>query len=163
MRLPKPVLMKPREIKNATTMSQMVLFPKPLSAWLIVSVLVSAVASIPNKAIAGMGNGFVIIPTMVATKIANKCQARGWTPDGGGISQMTTASKSTATNTPTCLNLAPGCGAFDLTPATPFEGRDFPLVFWSILPLRKEGPIILPVTQKQAGQRHQLLSGQGMS
>jgi hypothetical protein len=37
--------MKPREMKNATTMSQMVLLPKPLSAWF-------AVAAIPNKAIA---------------------------------------------------------------------------------------------------------------
>src|SRR3984957_7093513 len=99
MRLPRPVLMKPREMKNATTMSQMVLFPKPLSAWLILSVLVSAVAAIPNKAIAPMGNGFVMIPTMVATKIANRCQALGWTPDGGGINQRTTPSKKTANKT----------------------------------------------------------------
>src|ERR1700720_3871211 len=128
-------------MKKATTINQMVLFPKPLRAWLMVSVPESAVAAIPNKAIAPMGNGFVMIPTMVATKIANRCQARGWTPDGGGISQMTTASKSTATNTPICLNLAPGGGVLDLIPATPVEGGDFPLVFCSILPRRKEGPI----------------------
>jgi hypothetical protein len=30
--------MKPREMKKATTISQIVLFPKPLRAWLMVSV-----------------------------------------------------------------------------------------------------------------------------
>jgi hypothetical protein len=65
----------------------------------MVSVPVSAVAAIPNNAIAPIGNGFVMIPTIVATKIANKCQAGGWTPDGGGINQMTKPSKTTANKT----------------------------------------------------------------
>jgi hypothetical protein len=65
----------------------------------MVSVPVRAVAAIPNNAIAPIGNGFVMIPTIVATKIANRCHAAGWTPDGGGINQMTTPSKNTANMT----------------------------------------------------------------
>ena len=78
-------------MKKATAISQIVLFPKPLRVWLMVSAPEIAVAAIPNNAIAPIGNGFVMMPTIVATKIANICHARGWTPDGGGINQMMTA------------------------------------------------------------------------
>ena len=44
MRLPRPVLIKPREKKNAITISQIVLLPKPLNAWLTLSVPESAVS-----------------------------------------------------------------------------------------------------------------------
>ena len=53
----------------------------------------------PIKAIAPIGKGFAMMPTMVATKIANRCHAAGWTPEGGGINQITTASKNTAAKT----------------------------------------------------------------
>jgi hypothetical protein len=74
---------------------------------LMVSVPEIAVAAIPNNAIAPIGNGFVMMPTIVAAKIANICHALGWTPDGGGINQMMTASKNTANKTTNRLH----CGS----------------------------------------------------
>jgi hypothetical protein len=75
MRLPRPVLIKPREMKNAITISQIVLLPKPLNAWLMLNVPENAVVATPNNAIAPIGNGLTTIPTMVATKIARRCHA----------------------------------------------------------------------------------------
>jgi hypothetical protein len=92
-----------------------------------VSVPESAVAAIPNKAIAPMGNGFVMMPTMVATKIANRCQARGWTPVGGGINQRITASKTTDNKTIRRFNSSSGCGDPDLPAGASVDGEDFPL------------------------------------
>ena len=100
MRLPSPVLIKPREMKKATTISQIVLLPNPLSAWLMVSVPESAVVAIPSKAIAPIGSGLTTIPTIVATKIARRCQALASTPDGGGTNQIITPT----TNTPNRRN-----------------------------------------------------------
>src|ERR1700719_510685 len=114
-------------MKKATTINQMVLFPKPLRAWLMVSVPESAVAAIPNKAIAPMGNGFVMMPTMVATKIANRCQARGWTPEGGGTNHRITARKTTDNKTIRRFNSSPGGGGTDLPAGASVDGKGFPL------------------------------------
>ena len=89
MRAPSPVLMNPREMKNARTISQMTRFPNPERAWLMVRVLVMAVAAIPTMATAPMGSGFRMIPTMVAMKIASRCIAAGSTPEGAGTNQIT--------------------------------------------------------------------------
>src|SRR5208283_3976567 len=54
----------------------------------MLNVPVIAVAAMPRSTIAPIGSGLIIIPTIVATKIANRCHALGWTPAGGGINQM---------------------------------------------------------------------------
>src|SRR5271165_3606009 len=54
----------------------------------MLNVPVIAVAAMPRSAIAPIGSGLTIIPTIVATKIANRCHALGWTPAGGGMNQM---------------------------------------------------------------------------
>src|SRR5271165_5979956 len=54
----------------------------------MLNVPVIAVAAMPRSAIAPIGSGLMIIPTIVATKIANRCHALGWTPTGGGMNQM---------------------------------------------------------------------------
>ncbi|MEZ4560841.1 MAG: hypothetical protein R2854_31130 [Caldilineaceae bacterium] len=86
------------------TISQIVELPNPLSESPMLKVPVSAVTVIPVSATAPMGMGFKMMPTMVPTKIANKCQASMATPSGGGINQMTapiaTANKSGRNLTP---------------------------------------------------------------
>jgi hypothetical protein len=61
----------------------------------LVRVPLSAVAATPIIAMAPIGRGLRMIPTLVATKIANKCHALGWTPSGAGTKQITTASEKT--------------------------------------------------------------------
>jgi hypothetical protein len=52
----------------------------------------------PIIAIAPIGKGFRMMPTIVAMKIANKCQALGSTPTGLGTNQIRMASATTASN-----------------------------------------------------------------
>ena len=101
MRRPSPVVMKPLEMRKATTMSQMVEFEKPMSA--VGSPAFSAVrgtvpvrmhTTVPMMVTAPMGRGLAMIPTMVARKIASMCQARPVTPPGGGADQMTAPTTS---------------------------------------------------------------------
>ena len=92
MRAPSPVLMNPREMKKARTISQMTLLPKPLNESVTPSVPDAAVAQMPMKATAPMGSGFRMIPTIVATKIASRCIAAGSTPSGAGTNQSAHAS-----------------------------------------------------------------------
>ena len=40
--------------------------------------------------------GWRMIPTIVATKTASRCHARGWTPDGTGMNQSTVPTRMTA-------------------------------------------------------------------
>src|SRR5271165_608519 len=54
----------------------------------MLNVPVIAVAAMPRSAIAPISSGLMIIPAIVATKIANRCHALGWTPAGGGMNQM---------------------------------------------------------------------------
>ncbi len=86
--------MNPREIKNAMTISQMVEFWKPLKASSMDKVLVRTVAMMARIATEPMGRGFHIRPTMVATKIANRCQACFSTPGGVGKNQITAPTAS---------------------------------------------------------------------
>ena len=78
-------------------MSQMVEFPKPLSAFNIdlagspgARTWVAAQRVIPIIAMVPIDAALEMIPTMVAIKIASKCQAFGFTPSGTGINQMAT-------------------------------------------------------------------------
>src|SRR6478735_5962787 len=93
-RAPSPVLMTPREMKNATTISQIVVFENPDSASAGSSTPVTTVATRPTIVTAPIGSGRAMTPTMVATKIANMCQAGASTPAGGGTNQSTTPTTS---------------------------------------------------------------------
>src|SRR5512133_2030884 len=73
MRAPRPVLMKPREMKNARTMSQIVTSENPLMESAMPSVPDRAVIAIPTMATAPMGSALTMIPTMVLTKMAKRC------------------------------------------------------------------------------------------
>ena len=84
MRLPRPVLIDPCEIKNAATISQIVLLLKPLRAWLMVSVPLSAVAAMPNRAMAPMGKGLAIISDYRRNENRKKMPGLGLNAGGGG-------------------------------------------------------------------------------
>ncbi|GAG31398.1 unnamed protein product [marine sediment metagenome] len=64
--------MKPLAIKKAVTISQTVVFEKPLNVSFIGSVFVSAVITIPINTIPPIPIGFRIKPTIVALKIAKR-------------------------------------------------------------------------------------------
>jgi hypothetical protein len=93
--VPRPVIINPLAIKNARPINQMVEFPKPLKALTIdfvgspgAKTCVTAQSVIPIIAIVPIEAAFEMIPTMVATKIARRCQAFGWTPSGAGMNQI---------------------------------------------------------------------------
>ena len=77
-------------MKNAATTSQTTVLPKPAVASAIVSVSVSTATATAISATAPIGSGRSTMPTMVATKMASSCQARGCTPSGSGTSQIAT-------------------------------------------------------------------------
>ena len=74
IRFPKPVLIKPRENKKAPTINQIAELAKPDIASPIFKVPVKAATVITTMDTPPIGNGWVIKPTIVATKMANKCQ-----------------------------------------------------------------------------------------
>lgn len=82
--------MKPRAKKNARAMSQGIGSPKAENAAANVRVLVSTEAPRPKRATAPRGSGWVMIPTIVARKMARSCQASRETPDGTGTNQRIT-------------------------------------------------------------------------
>ena len=90
-------------MKKAATTSQTTVLPKPAVASAIVRVPESTAKAAATKATAPIGMGRRMIPTIVATKMANRCHARGSTPDGIGTNQsavptrMTAARRATAT------------------------------------------------------------------
>ena len=86
--------MNPRETKNAITISHITRSPKPLTDCSTVSVPVRLVAVSPNTATTPIGNGLVMMPTMVAMKMASRCQAWISTPSGGGVNHTTTPTAS---------------------------------------------------------------------
>src|ERR1035437_6240438 len=73
IRAPSPVLTKPREMKNARTISQITTSENPLIESAMLSVRLTAVTPIPIIATAPMGSGLRMIPTIVVTKMANRC------------------------------------------------------------------------------------------
>ncbi len=76
--------MKPRLMKNAMTISQMVVFEKPDRLSLSPTVPVSTLAVMAMMATAPIGAGLMIRPTMVAAKMANICHAFASSPAGTG-------------------------------------------------------------------------------
>ncbi|KAG6632462.1 hypothetical protein CIPAW_13G161200 [Carya illinoinensis] len=82
--------MNPRAKKKASAMSQGIGSPKAENAAAKVRVLVSTEAPSPISATAPRGNGWVMIPTIVARKMASNCQALRETPEGTGTNQRTT-------------------------------------------------------------------------
>lgn len=88
--MPKPVLIKPLAKKKAMQMSQGMGSPKPEKAAEKVRVFVRTETPKPNTATAPSGNGCIIMPMMVAKKIANSCQAFLDTPEGTGTNQSRT-------------------------------------------------------------------------
>ena len=96
MRDPNPVLMKPREMKNAMTMSQIVEFENPDSPSDNDVTPVSTHRAMATMAMAPMGIGLMMSATMVATKMANMCHACASKPAGAGMNQMTTPTSAAA-------------------------------------------------------------------
>lgn len=76
--------MNPRAKKKARAMSQGIGSPKAEKAAAKVRVLVRTEAPSPRRATAPRGSGWVMIPTMVARKIARSCHALRVTPSGTG-------------------------------------------------------------------------------
>ena len=96
MRVPSPVLMNAVAMKKAATTSQTTVLPKPAVASAMVRVPESTATAIAINATAPIGRGRSTIPTIVATKTASSCQARGCTPAGAGASQIATPTSTTA-------------------------------------------------------------------
>ena len=76
--------MKPRLMKNAMTMSQIVVFEKPDRLSFKPTVPASTLTVMAMTAMAPIGNGLMIRPTMVAAKMANICHAFASSPAGTG-------------------------------------------------------------------------------
>lgn len=79
--------MNPLAKKNASAMSHGIGSPKAENAAEKVRVLVRTEAPNPINATAPSGSGWVMIPTIVARKIASSCHAFLETPDGSGTNQ----------------------------------------------------------------------------
>ena len=90
MRWPRPVLIKPRDNRNAATINQIVLFAKPDNATPIFNTPVRDVRTIARIDKVPILAGPVMKAIIVATKIANRCQASGFTPSGIGMNHMAT-------------------------------------------------------------------------
>lgn len=82
--------MNPRAKKNASAISQGMGSPNAEKAAEKVRVLVSTEAPRPMRATAPRGRGWVMMPTMVARKMARSCQAFRATPVGTGRNQTIT-------------------------------------------------------------------------
>lgn len=111
--------MNPRAKKKASAMSQGIGSPKAENAAEKVSVLVSTEAPRPIRATAPSGKGCVMIPTMVARKIASNCQALRDTPDGTGTSQRITPVAIEASSGLIAAPCHGGDGGFAATDAPP--------------------------------------------
>ena len=88
--MPSPVLMKPRLMKNAMTISQMAVLEKPAKLSFNPTVPVSTHTVMDMMAMAPIGKGLMIRPTMVAAKMANICQAFASSPAGTGQNHSAT-------------------------------------------------------------------------
>lgn len=82
--------MNPLAKKKARAISHGIGSPKAEKAAEKVRVLVTTEAPRPMSATAPSGSGWVMIPTMVARKIASSCQAFLETPAGVGTNQRIT-------------------------------------------------------------------------
>ncbi|MNM99004.1 hypothetical protein D3C81_1115520 [compost metagenome] len=97
MRLPSPVFLRPREIRIATTISQISGLAKLLSASVMAPLdevdvtCDSETMTMAIMAITPIGMTFKIIARMVVRKIATRPQAFGVKPSGAGKSSMPTS------------------------------------------------------------------------
>ena len=82
-------MITPLEMKNASSTSQTRSVPVDFTTSSKVITPVSAPAVAPMMATADIGSGAVMMPAIVATKIANMCQALGGKPAGGGMNHST--------------------------------------------------------------------------
>jgi hypothetical protein len=80
--------MNPLANKNAATINQTVVSAKPDKASAGLSTFSNTLSEMLVNAMAPMGIGFRMKPTIVATKMANKCQACAVIPAGIGPNQM---------------------------------------------------------------------------
>ena len=85
MRLPKPVLMNPRARKNASAINHGISLENAENAAENGNKPVVMLTPSPIIATAPSGSGFVMIPTIVATKTASKFHACVVTPAGAGL------------------------------------------------------------------------------
>lgn len=83
-------MINPRAKKNASAINQGIGSPNAEKAAEKGRVFVSTEAPKPIKATAPSGKGCVMIPTIVARKIASSCQAGFVTPEGTGTNQRMT-------------------------------------------------------------------------
>ena len=77
------------------------LLPKPAVASAMVKVPERTAKAAAANATAPIGMGRSMIPTIVATKTASRCHARGSTPDGTGTSQSAAPTRIAAARRPT--------------------------------------------------------------
>ena len=98
MRAPSPVLMKAVAMKNAATTSHTTVAPKPAVASPMVRVPDITAKATATNAMAPIGSGRRMIPTMVATNTASSCHARGSTPAGVGTSHSAAPTAATTTS-----------------------------------------------------------------
>ena len=86
--------MKPLAKRKAETMSQIVALPKPDSAAAGLRTFRKPDRPTAMRAIAPIGSGCRIKPMIVATKMANMCQAPGFRPSGIGQNQIATPTRT---------------------------------------------------------------------
>ena len=91
-------MINPRAKKNASAINQGIGSPNAEKAAEKGRVFVSTEAPKPIKATAPSGKGCVMIPTIVARKIASSCQAGFVTPEGTGTNQRMTPVAIDASN-----------------------------------------------------------------
>ncbi len=84
MRAPMPVLMNPLATKNAKTINQTTRSLKPLKASSKLNVLLRRMMQSAVKAIAPIGMALIIIPKIVAIKMAKRCHPCSVAPEGIG-------------------------------------------------------------------------------
>src|ERR1043165_7978458 len=97
MRRPRPVLIMPREMKNAASTSHTTGSAYPVSTSFIFITLKSGNAVTPSRTTAAPGIGRTIDPVIVAAKIASSRHDCGVTPLGDGINRIPTATNKTTT------------------------------------------------------------------
>ena len=95
--------MNPRDRKKAQTMSQIVPFPKPISASLVFRMPRMAQKVRDRNATAPIGMGRRINPAIVATKTAKSVQAFGESPSGHGNSHTASPRASTISQLLSCV------------------------------------------------------------
>ena len=133
MREPRPVLMKPREMKKASTINQITTSEKPLSASAMGRVPLTAVRAIPTMATAPMGSGLRMMPIMVVMKMARRCRPRSQSARrlaSRAALAAISAAEGAAAAAAGCCAAGVGVSALGVTAAV-FAGATVPLKLWA--------------------------------